>query len=265
MRLLSVVMLAGAVTATAACGDNEFTAPTKPPTAAVRIVNGLSNGARVDVRAVDQVEWSPVANSLAYREATVYYPTEAKDRHIKVFAGCVSSTPSTCTTDAVSTVIIDTTITFQADTRVTVLLTGSSAAGAARRFVIISDDVTTPASGQISIRLVNTGSTAIDGYITAAKTDALPATATFSNVGALTASAYVGRTAGAAAARTTATGSTTVTATAAGSAAPATLAGANPGAGVTSAGTKFSVYYFPAAGTVTTATILWLVDRNPAD
>lgn len=272
MRLSYVVMLGLGATAIAACGEDEFTAPTKPPTAAVRIVNGLNDGATVDVRAVDQIEWSPTANGLAYRNATVYFPTEAgKPRRLRVFGGCVVSTAATCTTAAVSTVHLDTLITFDANTRVTLLLTGSTAAGAARRFIVISDDVTPPSTG-IGVRLVNASTGAIDGYLTATSTTAISGSPTFSAAaGPGTTSAYVTRAQGAVAAQVTASGlPAPVLASSTGSLAPPNPAGTVgqqfiPAAGVDVAGTKFSVYYFPAAGVITTPTVLWLVDRNPAD
>jgi len=62
-----------------------------------------------------------------------------------------------------------------------------------------------------------------------------------------------------------------IVASAAGPAAPTTLAGQKPAAGVTSPGTSFSVYYFGAgaAGSanaaVTNPSAIWFVDRNPCD
>ena len=65
-----------------------------------------------------------------------------------------------------------------------------------------------------------------------------------SNVGFAAQSPYVSRTTGKAAVRVTDVGSTTVNASTRGPVATV-LAGANPAAGVNSAGTRFSVYYFP--------------------
>jgi len=257
MRSNSVVMLCFAVTAITACGK-DVTGVSRPPLAGVRLINGLTDGIAVDVRAVDQIEWSPVANNLAYRNATVYYPTEAGDRHFRVF-------PTSTAASQTSVVLLDVTITFQADTRVTLLLTGSTAPGATR-IVVIADDLTPPAAGSIGVRAVNASSGAIDAYLVTAATDPLPPAPTGANIPAQGASPYVSRAVGAAAMRVTPAGSATVSASATGPTAPAAPAGSPslPAAGVNTAGTNFSVYYFGAVG-ATAASAIWLVDRNPAD
>jgi hypothetical protein len=76
--------------------------------------------------------------------------------------------------------------------------------------------------------------------------------------------------------RATLAGSATVVASTVGPIAPPLLAGELPAAGVNTALTKFSVYYFPAitaiaasegrpAVAATAASLVWYVDRNPAD
>lgn len=274
MRPNSVVMLCFAVTAIAACNSDNVTNVSRPPLAGVRLINGLTEGSAVDIRAVDQIEWSPVANNLAYRNATTYYPTEAKARHIRVF-------PTSTDASVTSVVMHDTTITFQADSRVTLLLTGSTAAGTVR-FVVISDDVTPPPSGQIGVRAVNASTAAVDGYLVPRTTTAISGTPTFPNVASRGTSAYVNQAAVAsndtAAVRVTPAGSVTVSASAQGPTTPASPAGSPSlaAAGVNTQGTKFSVYFFPAVSAIaaaqgrpavaaTVASAIWLVDRNPAD
>jgi uncharacterized protein DUF4397 len=270
MRANSVVMLCFAVTAITACGGNDVTDVSRPPLAGVRLINGLTEGSAVDIHAVDQIELSPVANNLSYRNATIYFPTEAGDRRIRVF-------PTSTDASVTSVAMLNVTITFQADTRVTLLLTGSTVAGTVR-FVVIPDDITPPAAGTIRVRAVNASSGAIDAYLVDAASDPLPPAPTGANVAAQGASAYVARTAGAAEMRVTPAGSATVSASATGPTAPATPAGSPslPGAGVNTAGTSFSVYYFQAVAAIaasqgrpavaaTAASAIWLVDRNPAD
>lgn len=270
MRPNSVVMLCFALTAITACGGSDATGVSRPPLAGVRLVNGLTEGSAVDIRAIDQIEWSPVANNLSYRNATVYYPTEAGDRHIRVF-------PTSTDASVTSVVLLDVTITFQADSRVTLLLAGSTVAGTVH-FVVISDDITPPASGSIGVRAVNASSGAIDAYLVTTATDPLPGTPTGANVPAQGASAYVSRASGAAAMRVTPAGSATVSASATGPTAPGAPSGSPylPAAGVDTPGTRFSVYYFPAVSAIaasqgrpavaaTAASAIWLVDRNPAD
>lgn len=270
MRLNSVVMLFFAATAITGCNGDDITDPSRPPLAQVRLVNGLTEGNAVDIHAMDQIEWSPVANNLAFRNATIHFPTEAGDRHLRVF-------PTSTEAAVTSVPLLDVTINFAEGTRVTLLLTGSVAAGTVR-FVVIPDQVTPPAAGQIGVRSVNASNGAIDAYLVNTATDPVAGSPTGANVAPQGSSSYVGRPTGAAAMRVTPAGSTAVSASATGPTAPATPAGTPsfPAAGVNTAGTLFSVYYFhpvaaiPASGgrpavATTAASALWLVDRNPAD
>jgi hypothetical protein len=270
MRLKSVVMLGLAAAVFTGCDDDEVTNVVTPPLAGVRFINGLTEGWAVDIRAVNQIEWTPVANNLAYRTTTTHQPTEAGKAHvIRVF-------PTSTVAAVTSVTMYEATMTFQAGSRVTLLLTGSTAANTVR-FEVITDDLTPPAAGSIGVRLFNASSAAIDGYLVATPTTAIAGAPTWSNVGAVSASPYVNRTAGAAAARITAAGSTTVVVSAQGPSAPADPSpGVLPAAGVNTPGTKFSVYYFPAVAAIaasqgrpavaaTAASAIWYVDRNPAD
>jgi hypothetical protein len=248
-----------------ACKSDETTGTvTPPPNATVRYVNALSDTGSVDIAMIDQVEWSANAKPLNFRQASAYQVTDAtKPRHIRVF-------PTSTNAAVTSQIIDDETISFTPGTRVTLLLTGSARAGTAR-FVVISDDISPPAAGQIAVRFVNASTALVDGYLTDAAGDPLPGSPTFPNVASNQPSAYVARPTGGVAARSTDAGSATVTATNAGPNAPASPPGdAFPAAGVNSQYTKFSVYYFPrgVAGsqqTATTPALVWFVDRNPCD
>jgi hypothetical protein len=231
--------------------------------ASVRFVNAVADTGAVDIRAIDQVEWSPVANQLAFRAGTEHQPTEAKIRRFRVF-------PNSTNPAVASQIIHDATVTLTPNSKVTLLLAGSARAGTVRLWVI--DDATAaPAAGQIGVRMVNGGAGVSDAYVVTTPTDPLPASPNFTNVGAITGSSYMTRTAGNVALRVTDAGQRTANASAAGPAAPGALPGANPGAGVNTAGTVFSVYYFPqgAAGsanaTLTAPGLVWFVDRNPCD
>ena len=263
MRLNRFVVLALGV-ALFGCKSDQTGVVTPPANATVRYVNALADTGSVDIAMIDQVEWSANAKPLAFRAASAYQVTDATmARHIRVF-------PTSTNASVTSQIILDATISFTPGSRVTLLLTGSARAGTAN-FVVINDDITPPPAGQIAVRFVNASSGAVDAYLTNAAGDPLPATATFSNVAASQASAYVARPTGGVAARATAPGSTTVTATNAGPNAPASPPGdVFPAAGVNAQYTKFSVYYFPrgVAGspqTATTPAVVWFVDRNPCD
>ena len=246
-----------------ACGSDNVTTPKLPPLSDVRFINALADTGAVDIRAVDQVNLSPVANNLAFRSSTVYYPTEAGSRHFRVF---LTSKDITVTSKALADAIV----TLPANTRLTLLLTGNARAGQINLWVI-NDASDPPASGQIAVRLVNTSPGPIDGYLVTAVTDPISGTPTFPNVGSITASPYVARAAGAATVRVTDVGSPAINATMLGPAAPTTPAGEKPAAGTTSQGTVFSVYYFPAgaAGSAnapfSSPAMIWFVDRNPCD
>lgn len=263
MRFSRFVMLFLGTVALSACGKDEVTTPTLPPLSQVRFINAVSDTGAVDIRAIDQVELSPVANALAFRAATVYYPTEAGVRRFRVF-------PTSTVAAVTSQILSEASVTLPANRRITLLLAGSARSKTVNLWVI-DDDAPAPAAGSVSARLVNAAGGVIDGYAVATATTALPATPTYSSLGLLTASPRVQRATGPAAIRVTDAGTTTVQASTAGPASPTAVAGANPGAGVSSAGTAFSAYYFRAgaAGSANASLsapgIVWFVDRNPCD
>lgn len=264
MRLNRLILLGFAIAVPFGCGKDSTAAITPPPNATVRYINALADTGSVDVAMIDQTEWSANAKPLAFRAASAYQVVDAtKPRHIRVF-------PTSTDAAVTSKIIDDETITFTPGTRVTLLLTGSARAQTAH-FVVISDDITPPAAGQIAVRFVNASGAPVDAYLTSAAADPLPGTPTFGNVAPIQPSGYVARPAGGVAAQSTDPGSTTVTAANAGPAAPASAPGdVFPAAGVNSQYSKFSVYCFPrgVAGSPQTATtpgLVWFVDRNPCD
>ena len=58
MNLSRIVALGLVIAAASACGSDEITNPSLPALAGVRFINGLSDSSAVDVRMVDQVEFS---------------------------------------------------------------------------------------------------------------------------------------------------------------------------------------------------------------
>lgn len=264
MRLTCLTALFAAAIAIAGCGSDKVTSPSIPPLAGVRWINAVPDTGAIDVRAIDQVEFSPIVNALAFRSGTEHQPIQAKARHFRAF---ITSTNPAITSNP----IVDTTITFAADQRYTVLLTGSARTKVS--FLVIDDNAPTPSSGQIVIRAVNASATAIDAYVLDSTNTAIAGTATAANLAPFAASGYVGRTAGKVAMRVTPAGTPgTVSASAQGPYAPAAIVGAAPAAGVNTAGSPFSVYYFPrsvaGSGAPQTAAfqapaIVWFVDKIP--
>jgi len=267
MTLSRIVALGLVIAAASACGSDEVTDPSLPPLAGVRFINGLSDSSAVDVRMVDQVEFSfNGIQNKAFRTGTEHQPVEAKSRHIRVF-------PNSVNPAITSAFMVDTTLTFNANSRYTLLLVRETPTHV--HLVVIDDNVPAPPAGQISIRMVNTSTGAIDSYVVrklpAVATDPAVPPATIANVAGLSVSGSISRTADTTAVRVTPAGSTTVAASLAGPT-NTTPAGENPAAAVNSAGTAFSVYYFPrsvagssAPAAFTTPGVVWFVDRNPAD
>jgi hypothetical protein len=263
MRFSRIVLLAAGLAAMTACESDDVSAPNVPPVGQVRFINAVADTGAIDIRMIDQVEYSASASNLAFRAGTEYFRTEAKSRKIRVF-------PTNRNIAVTPNFMLEASVDVAANSRVTLLLVGSARDKSSLHFVVINDDVAAPPAGMIAVRVVNAATGAVNGYLVNAVGDALPGTATASNVAPLAASGYATKAAGNAAIRFTDAGSATVTASAAGPVASA-LAGAKAAAGVNSEGTKFSVYYFPrgVAGSnnnaVTTPSGVWFVDRNPAD
>ena len=264
MRLTRLTALFGTAIAIAGCSSDKITSTSFPPLAGVRWINAVADTGAIDVRAIDQIEFSPVVNALAFRSGTEHQPVEAKARHFRAF---ITSTNPAITSNP----IVDTTITFAADQRYTVVLTGSARTKVS--LVVIDDNGAAPAAGEIAIRTVNASGGAIDAYVLDSTATPVAGTATAANVAPLTASAYVGHATGKVAMRVTPAGTPgTVSASAQGPYAPAAIVGAAPAAGVNTASTPFSVYYFPrsvaGSGAPQTAAfqnpaVIWFVDKVP--
>ena len=269
MRSTSFGILGIALVAIIGCSGEDVSAPPLPALAGVRYINAVSDTGRIDVKMIDQVEWSAnTVTPLNFREGMEHMPTEAKARRIRAFSYASTNI------SVVQQIIADTTLTFAPNGRYTVLLTGSARAKTVK-FVLISDDapaLTPGSTGTIAVRAVNASTGAINGYVTTTPADAISGTPAASNLAPNTASPYITRTAGNVAVRVTDVGSTTANASAGGppgTTNPTGDAGTFfPSAGVNNGGSAFSVYYFPrgTAGslqTSTTPTVIWFVDRVP--
>jgi hypothetical protein len=258
MRFSRLSLLPLALMALAACNtEDAITVNTRPPLGGVRFVNAVPDGGPVDIRMIDQVEWSASSVSdntqccgLPFRGGTIHWATEAKARHIRVF-------PTDSSLAVTTTILHDTTITIEANKNITLMLVGSRAAGGKVSFVTIDDNPPAVPDNKIAVRLVNASAPAqvpasADAYIVTDTTAAgLPATATYTAVAPRTAAPYVQRDLGVFAFRATAAGSTTPfwASTAPAGAAASGLIGA--AAGYLGGGSAFSGYLFPrsVAGT----------------
>jgi hypothetical protein len=127
---LTLAAIAGAA-ALAACRDGDnLTFESRPPLAGVRYMHAVNDTGRLDIRMVDQLEYSAntidSAGGIRYRQATRYFPTEAKARQIRVFN--YFDRASATVTD----VMLDTSIAFEAGKNYTVMLVGSARAARGR-------------------------------------------------------------------------------------------------------------------------------------
>jgi hypothetical protein len=270
------LLLPLAFAALGACSkDDGVSVNARPPLGGVRFINAVPDGGAVDIRMVDQVEWSAssVTTSanygLPFRAGTIHWPTEAKARHIRVF-------PTDSSITVTSTILVDTTITIEADKNVTLLLVGSRAANTLH-FVTLEDMPPALSGQQIAVRTVNAATVgqtpgAVDGYVVDTTTTPLPASPSFANVGQLTVSPYVVRDTGMFAVRATETANTaTVWSALAPVGAPASgLIGAT--AGARGAGSALSAFVFPrsTAGTAapqtaayTAPAVVFFADKIP--
>lgn len=244
MRLSRLAPLAACLAgaALAACNDDDVTTAIRPPLAGVRYINALPDTGTVDIRMIDQLQYS--ANTVAggggliFRDGTEYFPVEAKARKIRVF----SFQNTSLTT--VQAILVDTTITFEANKKYTLLLTGL-ARNRTARFRVIEDVPPSVATGSIAVRTYNAGAGAMDAYLVASTTTALAGAPTFAGVADLSASTYNIRTAGAFAVRVAMPGSTTAVASVQAATGTVGTATVNPIAGAAVPGTVFSAYVFP--------------------
>lgn len=268
MRHSRLLFMPLALLALAACHDDGVSVNARPPLAGVRFINAVPDGGPVDIRYVDQVEWSGSSVNgtnlgLAFRAGTIHWATEAKARHIRVF-------PTDSSLAVTTQVLHDTTITIEPNKNITLMLVGSRAAGGKVSFVKIDDDAA-PGANQVGVRLVNASPTAASGYVTTDTTSAL-GTATFGTVAPYSASTYLMRNTGKFFMRTAPAGGTPITSQVAPAGAPADgLVGVT--AGYNGPGSALSAYLFPrsVAGTKAPQTaafqspaVVFFVDLVPA-
>lgn len=182
-RLLPVTALA----LFAGCsGDSVSQLVTPDPHAAVRWVNAVPDTMDMDYRFVD-ILTNANAASVGYRgNSGSYRALPPGAHHIRVFQ---AGTTAACNgPDVVTKVLLDTTVTFEANHYYTILHAGYMKAGASpTQRLIVSDDVfPSDAAANVSIRAINAigNAAAADVFVTGATAagGAVTGTATFSNM-----------------------------------------------------------------------------------
>lgn len=266
-RFAAIALTALAVLATACSDSNDAITEPRPPLGYVRFVHAVADTGALDYRFIDQVEYAPFNIALPFRGVGRYQAATTGSRRFRVF-------PNSTNVAVTSQIVIDTTITVEAGRYYTVLHVGQARAGATvpDRIVVIDDTpATLPSATQIGVRAVHagTGIANVDVYTSAAATDPLPATPAFSNLAFLGRSAYANVAVGPLTARLTAAGARDVLITSAGPAGTAGTSSANPIGGTTVGGSVLTAFAFPAGvganATVTAPSVVWALDRRPAD
>jgi hypothetical protein len=276
MRLIRLSFLPAALAVFVACGrDNGVSVNARPPLGGVRFINAVADGGPVDIRMVDQVEWSASSvngtnTGLAFRAGTIHWATEAKARQIRVF-------PTDSSIAVTTQVLHDTSIVIEANKNVTLMLVGSRAAGGHVSFIKIDDTPPTLSGTKIAVRFVNASSagstpTNADAYVTASTSSSVTgASPSFAGLAPRTASPYIVRDTAQLALRASAAADQTTFWSAAAPAGAPAGAGIAATAGAAGPGSAMSAYLFPrsVAGSAapagfTTPGVIWFVDLIPA-
>ena len=188
MKTLAFALLASSLFA---CGDDEAIAPST--NAQVRVVHASPDAPNVDVL----VDNAVVLSNVPFKAASNFLAVPAGSRNVKVRAAGTSTT------------VIDANAPLTADKAYTIIATGRVASIAP---LVLEDNLTNPAAGNIKLRLVHGSPTAgnVDIYVTAPGADINTATPTVPNVAFRAASGYLEVPAGTYRVRITPVGSKTV-------------------------------------------------------
>jgi hypothetical protein len=181
-----------ATLAVSACDDDsDVTAPAT--IAQLRVVHASPDPPNVDVL----VDNTAALTNVAYKAASTYLQVPSGSRNLKVRA------------TGTTTVVIDQTATLDQGSAYTVIATGRVASIAP---LVLTDDQTNPAAGNVRVRLVHASPTAgnVDIYVTGPTADITTATPTLANVGFRVASNYLEVPAGTYRVRVTPAGTKTV-------------------------------------------------------
>jgi hypothetical protein len=253
MRLFKIAPLALAAVAFAACSEpsDDPTTPNVPPLAYVRYINAVPDTLNTTVRFIDQVQYSPMTfANVPFRGLGQgnYQPTQAGARKFRVFTADILGFSVAGNT----TVLVDTTITFEAGKYYTLLHSGFARAGVSprQRIVVLNDVFPTVAGTSIALRAIHQafGVGAVDLHAAATTTSALSsATRLVPNFAEAAVSPYVTAAVGPLAAAVTAPGAFTALVAAAAPAGTAGTTSVDPIGGSTIGGSVITAIAFPAS------------------
>jgi hypothetical protein len=203
MILHRYFLLGATIGALAACGSDS-TSPkfiTPPASGLVRFINAVPDTGFQDFRFTDVVEGVPNVEfvNLPFRGGinVAFQRAVVGTHHIRVFMGSSNTTaaaPNGFDPVVVSTVMADTTFTFQQDVAQTFVFYGSARAGA-QKFLITTDSrpSLTASSASLGFRTTNLTAGPVDVYLVPGSTlAAAPSgTAVITNLASLATSNYV--------------------------------------------------------------------------
>ena len=283
MKRFNLALVCAGALFTGACdksGEDAILAPVVP-TASTRFFAAASDTTATDWRFVDQIEYSPTMIQMAFRGFSPYQPTAPGPRHFRLFTSYptdfFAANPNTT---ALSTPMLDTTLTFTANAHYTMAYAGRARAGGtpAAKFFLYTDDFTDPGTS-ISLRVINLDNdlATVDVYTSTTACAAPLGTPLVAGMAFGAASAYTVRAVGAFNVCFTAAGSATVLANVA---APVGAAGDKLNdltalGGSSQASSVMAAFLLPraAAGSPAvistgtsaniTPTIFFLIDKNP--
>lgn len=273
MKLHRFALLAVAATGLAACSEDEGPiTPPAVPLAYVRYVHAIPDTGAVDFRMIDQLENSLNVVDGQYRSISPYQGVEAgKGRKIRVFGRGTAAVPVVGPSiDDVQKILVDTTLTFDANKYYTILHTGFARAGGTprQRLVVVEDVKPTPGANQLAVRVFHLGPTAgsVDLYATATATAPLT-TPLASNVAYLANTGYRTLATGPLVLRATDAGGTTQLASGTAPAGSAATGAQTAIAGSSISGSALSAFVFQAGvgnnAAVTTPSIVYMQDNRP--
>ena len=178
-------LLPMAAIALGACSGDSTSALVKPdPHAAIRWMNAVPDTMPLDYRIVDIVTNASAA-SIAYRGTSGQYQQLVPGPHrIRVFLA--GTTTAGNGPSIVTTVVLDTTVTFAANHYYTILHTGYMKAGASphHKLIVLDDVFPAPAAGNVAFRAINANPMAVDVYanVASATGGSVTGTPLFSNI-----------------------------------------------------------------------------------
>lgn len=168
--------------------------PVIPPLAYVRYINAVPDTNNTLVRWIDQIEFVPqtfVNVPFRGQGQGNYQGVDVRAKRIRIFTADMVNFSAAINT----TVLLDTSITFEAGKYYTLLHSGFARAGSSPKqsLKVITDDLPTPGAN-VAIRFINAATTPFDLYLVASATTAPSGAPSAAALAFNTPSAYLTRT-----------------------------------------------------------------------